>query len=67
MKRLYYRDNYGKYPEGYIIAVDNGTSYEVEKNAYIRANSRCKNGCCFMTDKPVYMTIKYGRVILKHD
>lgn len=50
-----------------MIAVDNGTSYEVEKNAYIRANSRCKNGCCFMTDKPVYMNINDDIVVLKHD
>lgn len=50
-KRLYYKDSYGNYPEGYVLATEVGTNkYVIERGAYIRANSRCKNGCYFMGD-----------------
>lgn len=50
-KRLYYKDIYGNYPEGYVLATEVGANkYVIERSAYIRANSRCKNGCYFMGD-----------------
>lgn len=65
MKRLYYRDNYGKYPEGYLLA-HGETSFKIDRKAYVRANSRCTNGCAFMTDNPVYIIDEYGREVLIH-
>lgn len=50
-KRLYYKDSYGNYPEGYVLATEvRANKYVIERGAYIRANSRCKNGCYFMGD-----------------
>lgn len=50
-KRLYYKDIYGNYPEGYVLATEVGANkYVIGRSAYIRANSRCKNGCYFMGD-----------------
>lgn len=50
-KRLYYKDSYGNYPEGYVLATEVGVNkYVIERCAYIRANSRCKNSCYFMGD-----------------
>ena len=50
-KRLYYKDSYGNYPEGYVLATEVcANKYVIERGAYIRANSRCKNGCYFMDD-----------------
>ena len=50
-KRLYYKDSYGNYPEGYVLATEVGANkYVIKRSAYIRANSRCKNGCHFMND-----------------
>lgn len=50
-KRLYYKDSYGNYPEGYVLATEvEPNKYVINRGAYIRANSRCKNGCYFMDD-----------------
>lgn len=51
-KRLYYKDSYGTcYPEGYVLATEvEPNKYVINRGAYIRANSRCKNGCYFMDD-----------------
>lgn len=50
-KRLYYKDSYGNHPEGYVLATEvGGNAYFIGRSAYIRANSRCKNGCYFMDD-----------------
>lgn len=50
-KRLYYKDSYGNYPEGYVLATElEPNVYVINRGAYIRANSRCKNGCYFMND-----------------
>ena len=50
-KRLYYKDSYGNCPEGYVLATEVGANkYVIERSAYIRANSRCKNGCYFTND-----------------
>lgn len=50
-KRLYYKDSYGNYPEGYVLATEPEPNvYVINRGAYIRANSRCKNDCYFMND-----------------
>lgn len=50
-KRLYYKDSYGKCREGYVLATEvEPNKYVINRGAYIRANSRCKNGCYFMND-----------------
>lgn len=50
-KRLYYKDSYGNCPEGYVLATElEPNVYVINRGAYIRANSRCKNGCYFMGD-----------------
>lgn len=67
-KRLYYRDSYGTcYPEGYVLATEVGANkYVIERSAYIRANSRCKNGCYFMDDDiDVYLNAGSRQVLIQ--
>lgn len=66
-KRLYYKDSYGIYPEGYVLATEVGANkYVIERSAYIRANSRCKNGCYFMGDDiDVYINAGSTQVLIQ--
>lgn len=66
-KRLYYKDSYGNYPEGCVLATEVGLNrYVIKRSAYIRANSRCKNGCYFMDDDiDVYIDAGSEQVLIQ--
>lgn len=65
-KRLYYKDSYGNYSEGYVLATESEPNvYVINRGAYIRANSRCKNGCYFMDDDiDVYLNAGSTQVLI---
>lgn len=67
-KRLYYKDSYGTcYPEGYVLATESEPNvYVINRGAYIRANSRCKNACYFMDDDiDVYIDAGSEQVLIQ--
>ena len=64
-KRLYYRDNYGEFIEGYVVADYDKGVYTINKKAYVRANSRCINGCKFIFKKGECVVIDENRNIIQ--